>query len=161
MSLEPTYTPLNGSEIKKAVKMQQIALIEKIPYLKEGNAYKQAEIMFEFQMKAYPADCPVPAGEWQLLIGLKAGDDVEFDKDRLKLQMLEEKRNLLLEQVNQINNFLNKHIHIFDEVVTIKDNGIPDEVRIAHGLPVPMISTSPTGKKNEISVPASGILKGA
>ncbi len=158
MSLESTASPLHGGEIKKACKNKIKEFIENLPMLKEGNAFKQADIKMSFRMKAYPADCPVPTGDFQMLIGLEEGEDAEFDKDKKKLELLIEKRNAILENANKINAFLNKHMNIVDGDVAIKDNGIPDEVRIANNLPIPMIQTS-MGRRSEILVNAENIIK--
>jgi hypothetical protein len=158
MSLEATATPLNGMEVRKACKNKLKEFIDALPMLKEGNAFKQADIKMSYRMKAYPADCPVPTGDFQMLIGLAEGEDAEFDKDKKKLELLIEKRNIILENVNKINNFLNKCMTITEEDIIIKDNGIPDEVRIANKLPVPMIQTQ-MGRRSEILVNAENIIK--
>jgi hypothetical protein len=159
MSLESTYTPITGLEAKKLLKSMMNERIDKIPYLKEGNAFKQIEIGFELIFSAYPPDCPVPVAEWQTLIGLPEGEDAEFDKDKKKLELLMEKRNQILENVERIDKFLEKYAPREEYTDIEKDNGIPDELRLAHNLPLPMIQTSKSGTRTEVSVPANSVAR--
>lgn len=160
MSLETTYSPLNGLEIKeilKRVKQLLTERIDKIPYLKEGNAYKQAELHYFFEMTCYPADCPVPTAEWNTLIGLKEGEDAEFDTDKKKIELLVQKRAAILKNAEKIDEFLRKHAPTVTIENTIADKGVPDEVRIQNGLKVPMVQTSKSGAKTEVLVNPSGL----
>lgn len=159
MAYETILEPINGEEARKVLKSMMIERIDKIPMLKVGNAFKQLKLGFELIFEAYPKDCPVPIAEWQLLMGLKEGDDIEFDKDVKKLEILKEKRAEVAENLDRIDSFLEKYAPT--EIITDieSDDGVPDELRVRHGLKVPMLHTSPTGKKNEVMVDPKQLVK--
>lgn len=151
--IETTLTPINGAEAKKILKSQMEKRIDKIPYLSEGNAFKRIVIGFELIFQAFPPDCPVPSAEWQLLIGLPNGEDLEFDLDVRKLEILEEKKQEYIAALERIDKFLDKYrVH---KVLEVKesDNETPDELRVQHGLKVPVIKTSTSGIRTEVKVP--------
>ena len=152
MSLETTLTPINGMEAKKILKSQMLECIDKIPYLREGNAFKQIEVGFELIFSAFPPDVPVPIAEWNLLIGLKKGDDVAFDKDKAKLALLKERRAEIAENLEKIDTFLKEHCPTEIYTVSDSDNGTPDELRSRHGLGIPMLKTDENGNKSEVVV---------
>lgn len=158
MGLETTYTPINGLEAKKILKSMMLERFDKIPLLKEGNAFKQVELGFDLYFKCYPADCPVPIAEWQLQIGLKDGEDLEFDKDKKKLELLKEKRDKMMENIDRIDEFLAKHApeELFEDRESDSEGvgsaGVPDELRVRHNLLIPMIQTSKSGRRSETLV---------
>lgn len=151
-AIETTLTPINGAEAKKIIKSQMEKRIDKIPMLSEGNAFKRLVIGFELIFEAFPPDCPIPSAEWQILIGTPNGEDLEFDRDVKKLEMLENKKLEFIETIERIDKFLSKHR--IAEVIQVKesDNETPDELRIKHGLKVPVIKTSTSGARIETKV---------
>lgn len=154
---ETILEPINGQEAKQILKSQMEQRIDMIPLLKIGNAFKKIEVGFELIFSAFPADCPVPSAEWQILIGLKEGEDPIFDFDVKRLDMLWEKRKKIAENLQKLDEFLAKYnpTETFKDVTS--DNGTPDELRVEHGLKVPMLHISPSGRKNEVLVNAKDI----
>lgn len=154
MSYQTTLTPINGAEIKKIAESVFVENIGKVPMLREGLAFKQVRIHFRMLVEAYPEDCPTPAGGFQILIGLDEGIDTEFDKDAKKLDFLEQKLHKTLENAKRIQDFLAKHRPTFDKIIDLSDDGIPDELRIAHKLKIPVIAHK-GGKTFETHIDAS------
>lgn len=157
MPLETILEPINGQEAKEILKSMMNQRIDKIPLLKVGNAFKQITLGFDLIFQAFPADCPVPSAEWQILIGLDNGDDPDFSRDIKKIEMLEARREQLVNNLEKIDEFLAKY-HPTEELgITESDNGIPDELRMNHNLKLPMLHTSPSGKKTEVLVDSKEI----
>lgn len=154
MSYQTTLTPINGAEVKKIAESVFVENIAKVPMLREGLAFKQVKIHFRILVEAYPEDCPCPAGGFQIIIGLDEGTDVEFDKDVKKLDLLEQKLHATLNNAETIQKFLQKHRPTFDKVIDVSDEGIPDELRIAHKLKIPVIAHK-NGKTYETHIDAS------
>lgn len=150
--IETTLTPVNGAEAKKILKSQMEKRIDKIPYLSEGNAFKRIVIGFDLIFEAFPPDCPVPSAEWQILIGTPNGEDLEFDRDIKKLEMLEEKKLEFIKTIERIDKFLAKHRVVETIQVKESDNETPDELRIKHGLKIPVIKTSVAGTRIETKI---------
>lgn len=154
MSYETTLTPINGLEIKKIAESEFINHIAKVPMLREGLAFKQVRIHYRILVEAYPEDCPCPAGGFQVLIGLDEGIDAEFDKDAKKLDLLEQKLYAILANAERIQKFLKQHRPTFDQIITVSDEGIPDELRISHKLKIPVIAHK-NGRSFETYIDAS------
>jgi hypothetical protein len=152
MQLDTTLTPINGIEAKKILKSQMNENIDKIPYLREGNAYKQIEVGFELIFSAYPADVPVPIAEWNILIGLRKGENAAFDRDKAKLEVLKDLRAEIAENLDKIDKFLEKHCPTEIFTVVDSDGGTPDELRAKHDLLLPMLKTDSNGRKSEVMV---------
>jgi hypothetical protein len=144
--------PINGEEARKILKSMSNQAIDKIPMLRVGNAYKRIELGFELIFKAFPADCPVPSAEWQLLLSLKDDEDVEFSKDVEKLEIMREHRDKIVNNLQRIDAFLAKHSPEFTQTVIDSDEEVPDEMRIRHKLKVPMVHTAASGTKTEVLV---------
>lgn len=149
---ETTLTPINGADVKKILKSQMEKRIDKIPMLSEGNAFKRLVIGFELIMEAFPPDCPVPSAEWQILIGTPIGDDLEFDMDVRKLEVLEERLIELQANAERIIKFLKKYKTVEEIEVKESDNDTPDELRIKHGLKIPVIKTTTSGMRTETKI---------
>lgn len=154
MAYETTLTPINGAEIKKIAESVFVEQIAKVPMLREGLAFKQVKLHFRILVEAYPEDCPCPAGGFQVLIGLDEGIDAEFDKDAKKLDLLEEKLMNILANAERIQKFLQQHRPTFDKIINLSDEGIPDELRIAHKLKIPVIAHK-NGRSFETYIDAS------
>lgn len=159
MGYETILEPINGQEARKILKSLAAQGIDKIPMLSIGNAYKQISLGFVLKFSAFPPDCPVPSAEWQILMGVETGDDIEFDKDVKKLEFLREKKAELEANVAKIDKFLKKYNPSGTVEIIDSDNGVPDELRIAHGLKVPMLHTAPSGRKTEVLVNHGDIKK--
>lgn len=158
-TVETTLTPIDGAEAKKILKSQMEKRIDKIPMLSVGNAFKRIVIGFDLTFEAFPADCPVPSAEWQILIGLPEGDDLEFDEDVRKLEILEHKKEELEKSIERITKFINKHKIVEEIKVKESDNETPDELRVKHGLKIPVIKTSLSGVRTEARIPPQELKK--
>lgn len=157
MALETILEPINGQEAKEILKSMMNERIDKIPLLKVGNAFKQIKVGFELIFEAFPADVPVPMAEWEILLGIKEGEDIKFDEFLNNLDKLKDKRAKIAEKLSKIDTFLEKHNPMVVDTIIESDNGTPDELRVKHDLKLPMLHTSPSGKKSEVMVNAKDI----
>ena len=149
---ESTYTPMNGLELKDLLKKRTVEAIDKIPYLRAGNAFHKAKIIWAMTMTAHPADCPVPEAEYNICVAkpeVTSGEIAEALKHEDKVTKLEAKREALVKSIEQIDKVL--------EIIRPKDESqeelnagnTPDELRVANGMPIPMIVKTNSGARVE------------
>lgn len=153
------YAPLNGREIKNVLKTALDRHIEKIPLLKEGSAFHKCHIQCAATITAYPADVPVPSVEFEESIEAKATPDNigELEAHFSAIEKLED-RFVAVQKFNELGILLEEKLRkAIDaarpqvEIDVDEDGTIPDKVRIAHGLNIPVIGTE-GGKRIEMSV---------
>lgn len=153
--VESTYTPINGAEAKKALKSNTSTRIDSIAGFKLGLAFHKLKIEYTMKATAYPADVPVPEAEFAFIIN---SPDLEKQSEILehfdKIEILEAKRERLLEGIAMIDKILDIARPIYNLKETLSAGDAPDELRIAEGLPVPMIKTGLGGRKSEVYIEA-------
>src|SRR5216117_1111433 len=95
------YLALTGKEIREVMKRRTCEEIDKIPLLKASNSFHKAQMDFGFTIKAYPADVPVPEGEFSIVLkeGSLSKEELNgkvknVDELREKVKRLEEQFNL-------------------------------------------------------------------
>lgn len=151
--VESTYTPMNGSEAKKALNNNTRNRIDGISGFKMGLAFHKLKIEYEMKVTAYPADVPVPEAEFAFIIN---SPDLEKQSELLenfdKIEILEAKKERLLQGIRDIDKILDIARPIYEIKATLDAGDAPDELRIQEGLPVPMIKTGLGGRKSEVYV---------
>lgn len=155
------YAALNGKEIRDIMKRRVCEEIDKIPGLKMALAFHRAQISVAFELKAYPADCPVPEGEFGFVVDANALDKEVFNTDehienieefKQKLELLLQEKLRLNELIEKANLILSK-LEIEEEVlIQESDNGQPDILRTKNDMPVPVVQQSASGMKSEVFV---------
>lgn len=154
MSLTPTYKPIDGEEGREIIKRTFNEKIDKIPMMKRGHAYHKFEVEATVVIKAYPKDVPVPEVEFKKLVKVADNPKESFAEVEKQVEALEKHREDLLKKVKEIDTTLN--ILRPQEIININEKAgdTPDELRIAKGMPIPMIERTGAGIR-EVRVDAS------
>lgn len=164
MSLETTATHINGAEAKQAlknsaakglerIKQELFIRIDKIKYLNLGAAFPRFKAEYAVVVTAYPSDIPVPEAEFIIAINTPEVTKAELQEHFSEIEVIEAKRERLLKGVELCDNILDlvRPVGMVEE--TLSAGNIPDELRIAQGLKIPMIKTE-GGRRSEVYVSA-------
>lgn len=143
MEGQPTYAAINGKEARQILKHDANEKIDKIPLFKEGAAFHRIHIIYTMVCTCYPADCPVPTLDFEIARSAKGFDEQkDFVEKKDKITTLEAKRKELEDGIIRIDQILSVIRPIIEIGGNLSAGDIPDELRIAHNLPVPRIITS-------------------
>lgn len=141
------YNAINGQEAKDVINLTLREFVDKrIPLLKRGNTFHLFRCRLRLDVHAVPEDVPTPKDvEFTFeKINHKFNKELapnlsETDIERLKIEFFRRKNNLdeLLSLKEEIDSYLEKYMPTLASIDTyIDDKGVPDNLRIRHGLPL-------------------------
>lgn len=156
------YNPLTGKDVRTIAKLRIDNEIDKLPYLREGNAFHNVNVQIAVVITAYPADVPVPNLDLEFDINSKALDEIEEFKNQVeaaetianrieRLSAIEEDIVTKIENVR--NELLEKRAKLVyeSELDPSFDGNVPDKTRIENGLPV-TVEKVEKGKRVETKI---------
>lgn len=156
MTLQSTYQPINGEEGREIIKRSINEKVDKIPMMKKGHAYHKFTVDAIITITAFPKDVPVPEVDFKKLITVADNPLPTFEKVEEQITALEEVKDKLLKKLEKVNNTLS--VLRPQEVIEVHEEAgdKPDELRIAKGMPIPMIERTGAGIR-EIMVDPSKV----
>jgi len=140
------YNAINGQEAKDIIKINLAEIVDKhIPLLKRGNTFHLFRARLRLDVWAVPEDVPTPKDvEFtfekishnfnQISPGLS-----ESSVENLRLEFFRKRDNLdaLLKLKEEIDTYLEQYMPTLVSTERfIDDKGVPDNIRIKHGLPL-------------------------
>lgn len=155
-TLEATYTPITGAEGNKLIKLAINKKVDLMYLLKQGNSFHRFRVIGAIKVEAFPKDVPVPEIDFDFVIETKKATNGDFDKDFIKIDQLKAKRDKLKIALEKIEATLATVAPVEKIDIELNANNKPDELRIEHNLPVPMIQRK-GGSVNEVLVPAKDV----
>lgn len=156
------YNPLTGKDIRTIAKLRINNEIDKLPYLREGNAFHNVNVQIVIVITAYPADVPVPNLDLEFDIPSNLLDEVGEYKNQLgvaeaianKIENLAAIEEALVQRIENIRaDLLEKRAAlVYESEIDPSFNGnTPDQTRIENGIPV-TIERVEKGKRVETKI---------
>jgi hypothetical protein len=139
MTFQTTATPMNGKEGADLLELQFLHLLRNTPGLDFASSYHRLALEGYFRIKAYPADIPYPAKDIAFdvnSVSTNRGENEEVFEYVKKLETIREELIHRLQQVTEILETINP---VTEVQFKLEAGDKPDELRIQHGLPVPVV----------------------
>lgn len=150
-----SYNAINGKELRDIIKINFGKKVDSTPMLKIGNSFHKVQIAYSAQITAFPNEVEIPDIEYVEIFSSPAVVNGKLDSHFAKIDEVFEYRIKLLAKLEELDSILDKAMPEENIDETVGGDKPPDEVRIEHGLPVPVtkIVNKETGRKAEVNVP--------
>jgi hypothetical protein len=156
---ETTYKPIDGLEAKKALRILFDEAVDKIPLLRQGNAFDRIKLQYGVVVTAFPSDVPVPEMEFTKIIETTESAEGQFSLRYKKIEELNERRKSLvslIERIDKVLDVIAPETEIVDEVSA---GDTPDELRERLGLPLTVLAKNKQGHRAEIEISSRTLIR--